>query len=107
MYGRRVGLAADWDRVFAEAARLGKAVEVDAFPDRQDLDVALLQRATQAGAYVSIGSDAHHPDQLRYLEYDFGAAALAGVPPARILNFWSAAEIRAWVAGLREARTHV
>ncbi|MGH2690761.1 MAG: PHP domain-containing protein, partial [Actinomycetota bacterium] len=102
MYGRRVGLTADWDRVFAEAARLGKAVEVDAFPDRQDIDVRLLRRAAAAGAHVSIGSDAHHPSQLRYLEYGLGAAALAGVPPGQILNYWSADEIRAWAARLRE-----
>jgi putative hydrolase len=102
MYGRRVGLTADWDRVFAEAARLGKAVEVDAFPDRQDLDVELLRRANAAGALVSIGSDAHHPSQLGYLEFGLGAAALAGVPPERILNFWSVPDLRAWAAGLRE-----
>jgi histidinol phosphatase-like PHP family hydrolase len=101
MYGRRVGLNADWDRVFAEAARLGKAVEVDAFPDRQDLDVGLLRRAAAAGTLVSIGSDAHHPSQLRYLEYGLGAAALAGVPSGQILNFWSAGELRAWAARLR------
>lgn len=102
MYGRRVGLTADWDRVFAEAARLGKAVEVDAFPDRQDLDVGLLRRAAAAGALVSIGSDAHHPRQLRYLEYGLGAAALAGVPRRQILNFRSAAELRAWASRLRD-----
>lgn len=102
MYGRRVGLTANWDRVFAEAALLGKAVEVDAFPDRQDLDVALLRRASRAGALVSIGSDAHHPSQLRYLEYGLAAAALAGVRPEQILNFWSAAELRAWASRLRE-----
>jgi putative hydrolase len=101
MYGRRVGLVAEWDRVFAEAARLGKAVEVDAFPDRQDLDVELLRRAHRAGALVSIGSDSHHPSQLRYLEYGQGAAALAGVPPERILNFWPASQLRAWATGLR------
>jgi histidinol phosphatase-like PHP family hydrolase len=107
MYGRRVGLTADWDRVFAEAARLGKAVEVDAFPDRQDLDVALLRRARRAGALVSIGSDAHHPRQLRYLEFGLGAAALAGVPPERILNFRPVSELRAWAAGLREGAGRV
>lgn len=101
MYGRRAGLTADWGRVFAEAARLGKAVEVDAFPDRQDLEVALLRRAGEAGALVSIGSDSHHPSQLRYLEYGLGAAALAGVPPKRILNFWSAPQLRSWAAALR------
>src|SRR5438034_602343 len=42
MYGRRVGLRPDWPRVFEEAAALDKAVEVDANPNRQDLDVELL-----------------------------------------------------------------
>jgi histidinol phosphatase-like PHP family hydrolase len=75
---------------------------VDAFPDRQDLDVGLLRRAAAAGALVSIGSDTHHPRQLRYLEYGLGAAALAGVPRGQILNFWSAAELRAWASRLRD-----
>ena len=35
MFGRRVGLVADWARVFDEAARLGKALEIDATPARQ------------------------------------------------------------------------
>src|SRR5213596_1455376 len=48
VYNFRLGLAADWERVFAEAARLDKAVEVDAYPDRQDLDVKLLTLARDA-----------------------------------------------------------
>lgn len=41
IYNFRLGLAADWAGVFAEAARLDKAVEIDSYPDRQDLNVAL------------------------------------------------------------------
>lgn len=37
IYNYRLGLTADWSRVFAEAAHLGKAVEIDSYPDRQDL----------------------------------------------------------------------
>ncbi len=35
MYDRRDGLHCDWNRVFAEGARLGKAVEIDGDPNRQ------------------------------------------------------------------------
>jgi histidinol phosphatase-like PHP family hydrolase len=49
MYGRRVGLVADWRRVFAEAARLGKAVELDATVWRQDLNVPLATLAREEG----------------------------------------------------------
>jgi DNA polymerase (family 10) len=36
IYNFRTGLSADWPRVFALAAELDKAVEIDAYPDRQD-----------------------------------------------------------------------
>ncbi|MDP9004774.1 MAG: hypothetical protein M3N12_08280 [Verrucomicrobiota bacterium] len=45
MYNRREGLHCDWSRVFAEAARLDKAVEIDGDPSRQDLRVSLLKLA--------------------------------------------------------------
>jgi len=50
MYGRRVGLEADWPQVFAEAATLGKAVELDGTPYRQDLNVEMATIARKAGA---------------------------------------------------------
>src|SRR5690349_20620383 len=37
VYNYRMGLSADWERVFDVAAELDKAVEIDAYPDRQDL----------------------------------------------------------------------
>jgi len=87
MWNRRLGLHADWPRVFDAAAEAGTALEIDAHLSRQDLDVELLELAREAGCAISIGTDAHHPDELRFLEYGLAAAALAGVPRERILNF--------------------
>src|SRR6185437_5885862 len=42
IYNYRLGLKADWPRVFGLAAELDKAVEIDSYPDRQDLNVDLL-----------------------------------------------------------------
>jgi histidinol phosphatase-like PHP family hydrolase len=53
VYNFRLGLTADWPRVFAEAAALDKAVEIDCYPDRQDLNVELLHLVREAGARVS------------------------------------------------------
>ena len=36
IYNYRLGLTADWARVFDMAAQMDKAVEIDAYPDRQD-----------------------------------------------------------------------
>jgi putative hydrolase len=104
MYGRRVGLSADWPKVFAEAAALGKAVEIDATPARQDLSVELSRLAVAAGVRrYSIGSDAHVSAELEFLPFGLAIAALAGVPKDRVLNFLPPADIRAWAANLRTA----
>lgn len=98
IYDHRVGLEADWQVVFEEAARLGKAVEIDAYPDRQDLGHELAALARKAGATISIGTDAHGPGELAFIEIGVAIALRAGVPRERILNYRSADEVVAWAA---------
>jgi putative hydrolase len=104
IYNFRLGLKADWPRVFAQAARLDKAVEIDSYPDRQDLNVALLKVARKEGVRISLGTDAHHSHQLEFIELGLAAALKAKIPPDRILNFMDLASLRAWVAKLRQRR---
>jgi putative hydrolase len=101
IYNFRLGLKADWPRVFAEAARLDKAVEIDSYPDRQDLNVALLKLARKAGVRISLGTDSHHADQLEFIELGLAAALKAKIQPELILNFMDLASLRAWVLKLR------
>jgi len=97
MYGRRVGPVADWRRVFAEAASLGKALELDATPPRQDLNVELATIAREEGVeWFSIGSDAHSAMELEFLPFGMATAALAGIPRERILNYRPVAFVRSW-----------
>lgn len=100
MYGRRAGLSADWRRVFAEAARLGKALELDATVWRQDLNVELATMAREEGvAWFSIGSDAHTALELEFLPFGMATAVLAGIPRERILNYQPVEFVRAWARG--------
>lgn len=101
IYNYRLGLSADWPRVFAEAAALDKAVEIDAYPDRQDLSVKLLKVARTAGCRISLGTDAHHPHQLSFIELGLATALLAKIPAERIVNFLSRDQLLAWVASIR------
>jgi DNA polymerase (family 10) len=101
MYGRRVGLVADWRRVFAEAARLGKALELDATVWRQDLDVELATLARSEGVrWFSIGSDAHRAPELELLPFGMATAALAGISPEQILNYHPVDFVRSWGTSL-------
>jgi len=104
IYNFRIGLKADWPRVFAQAEKLDKAVEIDSYPDRQDLNLALLRIARKEGVRISLGTDSHHPHQLEFIELGLAAALKARIPPDRILNFMDLASLQAWVAGLRGRR---
>ena len=101
VYNFRLGLSADWPRVFAEAAALRKAVEIDCYPDRQDLNVELLRQVRDAGAYVSLGTDAHDPSQFGFIELGLAAALKARIPADRIINFMPLPDLLAWVGELR------
>jgi histidinol phosphatase-like PHP family hydrolase len=100
MFGRRVGLTADWRHVFAEAARLGKALELDATVWRQDLNVELATIAREEGVeWFSIGSDAHSAFELEFLPFGMATAVLAGIPLERILNYRPVGFVVEWARG--------
>jgi Histidinol phosphatase and related hydrolases of the PHP family len=101
IYNFRIGLKADWPRVFAEAARLDKALEIDCYPDRQDLNIALLKIAREHGTRISLGTDAHHAWQLEFIDLGLAAALRAKISADRIVNFMSLLELKSWAQALR------
>ena len=101
IYNFRIGLKADWPRVFAEAAKLDKALEIDCYPDRQDLNVALLKIAREYGTRISLGTDAHHGWQLEFIDLGLAAALRAKISADRIVNFMSLLELKTWAQALR------
>jgi histidinol phosphatase-like PHP family hydrolase len=101
IYNFRAGLCADWKRVFDVAAELDKAVEIDGYPDRQDLSIDLLKIAKRAGCRISFGTDSHGPSQLHFMEFSAAAALKAGISPELILNFMPKQKLLAWVDRVR------
>jgi histidinol phosphatase-like PHP family hydrolase len=102
IYNFRLGLSADWPRVFALAAQLDKAVEIDCYPDRQDLSIDLLAIARKEGCRISMGTDAHGPSQLEFMELGVAAAIRANLDPKRILNYMPMDQLLEWAANVRE-----
>jgi len=101
IYNFRIGLKADWPRVFAEAAKLDKALEIDCYPDRQDLNLELLKIARDHGTRISLGTDAHHGWQLEFIDLGLAAALRAKISADRIVNFMSLLELKTWAQALR------
>jgi histidinol phosphatase-like PHP family hydrolase len=101
IFNFRLGLTARWDVVFEEALRHDVALEVDGYPDRQDLDVDQLHLAGEMGVRISLGSDAHAPMDLQYLEFAIAAATHAGISPDRIINTMTIDELHNWTSSRR------
>src|SRR5205809_7140596 len=55
IYNFRIGLSADWPGVFAEATSLNNAMDADCYPDRQDLNIDLLNIGREHGSRISLG----------------------------------------------------
>jgi histidinol phosphatase-like PHP family hydrolase len=101
MWGSRPGVTADWDAVFATAARERVAIEIDGDPSRQDIDFTLARRAVEAGCLFALDSDAHAVAQLRYSETALAHARLAGVPVEHMVNCWPKGQLIDWLASRR------
>ena len=95
-YDVRLGLRADWGRIARAAAERDLALEIDSWPDRQDLDVESLRAVAAAGTRVAIDTDAHSPDEPDFTEFGLAAAVRAGIAMERVVNFLPADELRAW-----------
>jgi histidinol phosphatase-like PHP family hydrolase len=107
VYNYRLGLTADWPRVFAEAAALDRAVEVDCYPDRQDLNVALLKLARESGCRIALGTDSHHSWQLEFIDLGLAAVLKAKIPADRVINFLPLSQLREWIASCRFTATRI
>ena len=76
-------------------------MEIDGYPDRQDLSLDLLKLAKKAGCRISLGTDSHDPLQLRFMDYSLAAAIQAEIDRPQVLNFMIADELRDWAQSLR------
>ena len=102
IYNFRLGLSADWPRVFALAAQLDKAVEIDCYPDRQDLSIDLLAMARKEGCRISMGTDSHGPSQLGFMELGVAATIRAKLDPTRVLNYMPTKELLKWAQSVHD-----
>lgn len=104
IYNYRLGLKADWALVFGVAAELDKAVEIDGYLDRQDLNRELLREAKKAGCRISLGTDSHGAGQLHFMELSAAAALESGIAQDRILNCMNREELLAWAGRLQQPK---
>jgi DNA polymerase (family 10) len=78
--------AIDMTRVIEAAARTGTMIEINAAPDRRDMNEIHARAAAEAGVKVLIDSDAHSARNFELLRYGIATARRAWLTPDQVAN---------------------
>lgn len=87
---RREAYAYDFERVLAACREAGVAMEINASPERLDLNATQARRCGQVGVGVVISTDAHHPRHLENIRYGLATARRGWLEAGKVLNTRSA-----------------
>jgi DNA polymerase (family X) len=95
---RREPFEMDVERVLEAAAELSVAVELNANPNRLDLNDVHVKRARELGVPVVISTDAHSPRGLADMRFGVDQARRGWLEAGDVLNTKSRDEFMAWLA---------
>ncbi len=91
----RPGADLDMAQVIAAAASTGTILEVNAGPERLDLDAPHIRAALAAGVRLTINTDAHAARHLAGISLGVTTARRGGATAADVINTWDLAQIAA------------
>jgi DNA polymerase (family 10) len=89
----------DLDRVIEAARDNHKIIELNAHPQRLDLDWIHCRRARDRGVMISVNPDAHTAESLEDLEYGVAAARRGWLEAKDVLNAQEAERVRSLLRG--------
>lgn len=84
----RQGADLDMEAVLATAVSTGTILEINANPQRLDLNDVLVRQAVKQGVMLAINCDAHSSAQLDLLHYGVATAQRGWAEAANIVNTW-------------------
>jgi len=76
----------NFERIAAEAAARGVAMEINASPERLDLHAVLIRIAKSKGCRFTISTDAHHPKHMGNMQYGVRMARRGWLTRGDVLN---------------------
>jgi DNA polymerase (family 10) len=83
---RRDEFEVDFETILKVAKETGTILEINAYPERLDLNDINIRRAKEAGVKMVINTDAHQKDQLRFMEYGVYQARRGWAEKKDIIN---------------------
>lgn len=99
LINRRDGMDLDMEAIIEAARDAGCALEINADPNRLDIDDRYAKLAMELGAKVAINTDAHSLNGLRNLRHGVGQARRGWVRASEVLNTLPLDKLRSALRG--------
>jgi DNA polymerase (family 10) len=88
LIGQREPYDFDFEKVASAAKDRGIALEVDAYPNRLDLKDLHVRAAVEMGCKISIDTDSHSTEHLRFMELGIAQARRGWAEAKDVINAW-------------------
>ncbi len=85
---RRDEYQIDFDKILRVAKETGTILEINAWPERLDLNDQNIRRTKTAGVKMIINTDSHQKEQLRFMEFGVAQARRGWAEKKDIINCW-------------------
>jgi len=102
LINQREPFAIDLEQIFHAAKEHDMAVELNAQPDRLDLNDRHLLRAREIGVKIAISTDAHSTGQLQFMSYGIGQARRGWLEKRHVLNAMTRTQLEIWLKRRRQ-----
>ncbi len=99
LLNRRLPYELDIDKILEAAAEHRTALEINAHPDRLDVDEEIARKAAIMGVKLVINSDAHDKKDLYLVKYGILCARRAWLTKDDVINTWDQQEIKEYFQG--------
>ena len=96
----RAGYPIDHELIIDACAANGMIIELNANPQRLDMDWTWIPSALEKGVMISINPDAHVRESIHYMQFGVHVARKAGLTKEQCLNSKNADDFARWVAAL-------
>ncbi len=102
LINQREPFAIDLERIFHAAKEHDMAVELNAQPNRLDLNDRHLLRAREIGVRIAINTDAHSTEQLHFMKYGSDQARRGWLEKRHVLNAMTRPQLEIWLKQRRQ-----
>lgn len=97
LIGERDAYDVDLEEVFKRAKEKGKAIEINAYPLRLDINDLQAKRAKELGIPIVISTDTHLINQFDYIQYGVSIGRRGWLEKDDVLNTMSAENLLKWI----------